>query len=579
MKHTGQAIAVIGMAGRFPGAPNLAAYRALLRQGGSGICTVPPDRWDAEAFYSPGRPKASKMNSTRGGFLDDVRAFDAGFFNIAPAQARAMDPQQRILLETSWAALESANLQASPLAGSLSGVFVGVSNYDYGRIMSRQMQTITAYSGLGTVQCILANRFSYFLKLNGPSLVVDTACSSSLVSVHLACQSLACGEIDLAFAGGINIILAPEVSIGFARAGMLSPDGECKAFDAAANGYVRSEGCGMVLLKRLEDAEADHDPILAVILGSATNHNGLSNGMAAPSTKAQRQLIELALERAKVAPHQIEYVEAHGTGTVLGDPIEMEALKSIFKLSPERQKTLAVGSVKNNIGHLESGAGIAGFIKAVLCVHDGMIPLHRNFQQLNPLISLADSPIRIPTETESWTSAQRLAGVSSFGFGGANAHLILQNYSAPTPATTYRQPCYPVVLSAKSSEALHRLLLLYRDFLDQSELPSLAAIGRITTLGRTHFLFRWGSAVATIDELKRHISDAALRAPDAWLRNDSNVADRGTTISIANADDAIASFVAGGSVDWRHFYPDGIPMREQLPHYPFGREHFWMRED
>lgn len=556
-------IAIIGQAGRFPGAPDLGAYRDLIVQGRSGICRVPADRWDAEAFCSPGRPRAGKMNSTRGGFIPDVRSFDPAFFNITAAQACAMDPQQRVVLETSWAALESANLPADRLAGSATGVFIGVSNYDYGRMMSKDMESITAHSGLGTVQCIVANRLSYFLRLTGPSLTIDTACSSSLVSVHLACRSLACGECDLAFAGGVNLILSPEVSIGFARSGMLSPDGECKAFDAAANGYVRAEGCGIVLLKRLDDARADRDPVIAVIMGSAVNHNAMSNGLSAPSAEAQQKLVRLALQGSGVEPYRVGYVEAHGTGTPLGDPIEMEALKAVFLPSAERTQRCAVGSVKNNIGHLESAAGIAGLVKAAMLVRDGVIPVHCNFDTLNPLISLEGSPLHVPRKSEPWQEQERIAGVSSFGFGGANAHVVLRN-EARTSACPRPTGPYPVVLSAKSGMALRALLAACGDWLDRETTPDIAEIGRISALGRTHFATRWGVAVHHAEELRSRIEDSLARPADA-------APGPGDTTH-----PAVASFCAGHDVDWTRFYSTSCPMEMQFPGHPFLRRSFWM---
>ncbi|MEH1780362.1 MAG: beta-ketoacyl synthase N-terminal-like domain-containing protein [Nostoc sp.] len=416
------AIAIIGMGCRFPKAENPEAFWELLHQGIDAISEVPRSRWNA-----------SNSQVRWGGFLEQVDRFDPQFFGISPREAESIDPQQRLLLEVTWEALENASQAPERLAGSHTGVFIGISNNDYSQLLANYADGNT-YSATGNALSIAANRISYLLDLHGPSWAVDTACSSSLVAVHQACQSLNQGECQMAIAGGVNLILTPQLAIAFAQANMMAKDGRCKTFDAKADGYVRGEGCGIVILKRLDDALRDGDNILATIRGSAVNQDGRSNGITAPNGLAQQAVIQQALANAGVLPSQISYVEAHGTGTSLGDPIEVNALKAALMLercpadgyaTPDRDCWL--GSVKTNIGHLEAAAGIAGLIKVVLCLQHQEIPPHLHLDQINHLISLAETPLSIPLQPQQWLEEKqpRFAGVSSFGFGGTNAHVIL----------------------------------------------------------------------------------------------------------------------------------------------------------
>src|ERR1700682_40050 len=423
-----ESIAIIGVGCRFPGgADDPESFWRLLRDGVDAIREVPPDRWDIEAFYDPDAAAAGKMYTRWCGFLDHVDQVDPEFFGISPREAAGMDPQQRLLLEVAWEALERAAYPPERLAASQTGVYIGACSSDYVRHQFADLNAIDAYAGTGIAHSILANRLSYLLDLQGPSMAVDTACSSSLVAIHLACQSLRTGECRLALAGGVNLILSPEPSIIFSRARMMAADGRCKTFDARADGYVRGEGCGVVVLKRLSDARADGDFIWAVIRGAAVNQDGRSNGLAAPNLLAQQGVIRQALANAGVEPRLIGYVEAHGTGTALGDPIEVEALSEIYG-KPEAGGSCFLGSVKTNMGHLEAAAGIAGLIKAVLCLQRDEIPPHLHFRTLNPNISLEQTRFAIPTVRTPWPadSPARLAAVSSFGFGGTNAHVILE---------------------------------------------------------------------------------------------------------------------------------------------------------
>ena len=426
-------IAVVGIGCRFPGdVTDPESYWDLLVDGRDAISTVPPDRWNADAFYDPDPLAPGRMTTKWGGFLRDVAGFDAEFFGITPREAAAMDPQQRVLLEVAWEALENAGIPPDSLSGSRTGVMAGVYFNEYQSMIATSPQQVDAYTGTGNAHSITVGRISYLLGLRGPAVAVDTACSSSLVAVHLACQSLRLRETDLALAGGVSLNLLPETQIAISAWGLLSPRGRCASFDAAADGFVRGEGAGMVVLKRLTDALRDDDRILAVVRGSAVNQDGRSNGVTAPNTEAQRDVIADALRSGDVAPDAIDYVETHGTGTMLGDPIEFEALAATYGRGAG---SCALGAVKTNFGHLEAAAGIAGFIKAVLAVQRGQIPANLHFSQWNPAIDAAPTRFFVPTENTGWpaTEGPRLAAVSSFGLGGTNAHVIIEQGPQTAP--------------------------------------------------------------------------------------------------------------------------------------------------
>ena len=439
-------IAIVGIGCRFPGASTPDAFWDLIARGADMIGAAPADR-----------PGGAALGA--GGFLETVELFDAGFFGVTPREAEIMDPQQRLLLEVAWEAIEDAGINADTLAGSRTGVFVGISNLDYLRLQEGRAAATDPYAGTGNAFSIAANRLSYLLDLRGPSWAVDTACSSSLVAVHQACENLRAGECDAALAGGVNLILAPQLTSVFTRAGMMSPTHRCRTFDASADGYVRGEGAAMVLLKRLSDAQRDGDTVLAVIRGSAVNQDGRSNGLTAPNGPAQQAVLRDALAAAGVAPSRIGYVEAHGTGTPLGDPIEMQALTSVLAEGRTAAERCAVGSVKTNIGHLESAAGIAGLIKTTLALRQGVIPPSLHFTTVNPHITLDGTPFFVPAAAAAWTRGDqpRLAGVSAFGFGGTNAHVVLEEAPASAlPATGDRteRPAHVLTLSARSETAL-----------------------------------------------------------------------------------------------------------------------------
>ncbi|HEV3170544.1 MAG TPA: type I polyketide synthase [Actinocrinis sp.] len=431
------AIAVVGIGCRLPGGIDSAAqYWHALRGGLDAVGTVPPGRWDG--FVAPDDPVARQV-SRHGGFLADVAGFDAEFFGIAPSEAAAMDPQQRLVLEVAREALDHAAIPAGSLAGTRTGVFVGISGNEYARLTTADLDRVEGWTAPGAALSIAANRLSYAWDLRGPSMAVDTACSSSLVAVHHAVRALVSGECDTALVGGVNVLLSPMVTFAFQRAGALAPDGRCKPFDASADGMVRAEGCAMVALRRLSDAERNGDRVLAVILGTAVNSDGRSNGLLAPNAEAQRALLaEVYQPGGAVAPHALDYVEAHGTGTALGDPVEAGALGAVLGHGRASDQPLLIGSVKSNLGHLEAAAGIAGLAKTVLALHHDELPPQLHFSSPSPHIDFDALALRVVSEAEPWPrySGTATAGVSAFGFGGTNAHILLQEYR-PAPSAVH----------------------------------------------------------------------------------------------------------------------------------------------
>ena len=490
LSDRGTDIAIIGMGCRFPGANDPEQFWQLLKNGKDAISKC--DRWEGDW----------------GGFIDDVDKFDPQFFGITPREAQSIDPQQRLLLEVSWSALENAGVADRSLAGSNTGVFVGISSSDYSQLRLRYGAEIDAYLGTGNAHSIAANRLSYLWDLKGPSMAVDTACSSSLVAIHLASQSLKTGECDRAIAGGVNLMLSPELTQTFKLAGMMAQDGRCKTFDADADGYVRGEGCGVVILKRLSDARQDGDRILAVIKGSALVQDGRSNGLTAPNGLSQQAVIRQALANANISSDLVSYVESHGTGTSLGDPIEVNSLKVV--LGEERAESCYLGSLKTNIGHLEAAAGIAGLIKAVLCLQHEAIPANLHFKRLNPLIDLSNTKIEIPQQLQPWNSETKYAGVSSFGFGGTNAHVILTEAErGQVEKEIVERSLHLFTLSAKSEPALKDLVSSYQNYLADRPEANLADICYTASAGRTHFNYRMAIAVESVAQLREKLANFA----------------------------------------------------------------------
>jgi acyl transferase domain-containing protein/acyl carrier protein len=500
-------IAIIGMGCRFPGgADNPEAYWQLLKNGVDAISEVPRSRWDVDAYFDPDPDAPGKMYTRHGGFVGAVDRFDAQFFGIAPIDALNLDPQQRLLLEVTWEALE----HAGQVAGAVprTGVYVGLFLDDYlqSNFHAADPRDIDAYNTLGLLRGLAAGRLAYVLDLHGPAMQIDTACSSSLLAVHLACQALRDGECDLAVAGGANLTLAPEVTVGLCRMKAMAADGRCKTFDARADGYVRGEGCGIVVLKRLAEAARDGDAIYAVIRGSAVNHDGRSNGLTAPNGTAQKLLIREALADAGVEPGQVQFVEAHGTGTSLGDPIEAIALGEV--LCQERTDRLYIGSVKSNFGHLESAAGAAALMKVALTLHHGAIPPSLHFEQPNPHIPWDRLPLTVPTTLTDWPGGERrIAGVSSFGMSGTNVHMILEQ--PPARQAEASPGFHTLTLSAPSPEALGALARKFEAFVD-SGVP-LRDMCHTSNVGRRHFDHRLALVADSVESLAAQLKTHSIR--------------------------------------------------------------------
>ncbi|MGW2870851.1 SDR family NAD(P)-dependent oxidoreductase [Kitasatospora sp. NPDC001225] len=577
---TTDGIAIIGLALRFPGADTLATLFDHLAAGRSLITEVPAERWSKERYFGDPRNGGERTNSIWAGFIEDADRFDAAFFAISPREAETMDPQQRFALELAWKAVEDAGYRASELAGSRTGVFMGVCHADYAELIERDDVATDAYFPTGTAYSIVANRLSYHFDLHGPSITNDTACSSSLVSVYEAVTALNNGDCDLALAGGVNLCWSPKHFVAFSKAGMLSPTGRAQAFDEGADGFVRGEGGAVLLLKPLARAIADGDPVHGVIKGVGTNHGGRTNSLTVTSPTAQAALIEDVYTRAGVAPGTVGYIEAHGPGTPVGDPIEIVGLKRAFRNLHEAAgtepdpDTTGIGSVKTNIGHLESAAGVAGMVKVVAAMTAGVLPATVNFRNLNPLINLAGSPFYIVDGTRPWPAADgapRRAGVSSFGFGGTNAHVLMEEPHRRTSSAGAPGP-YVVPLSARSPERLRVLAGLLREHLlapESALLPqqSPADIAHTLRVGREPLAVRAALVVADRDQLVAALGtlvSGELPAGDA-----ANPAGAGPELMTA-----VADWLAGGDANWPH-HPGA--QRVRLPTYPFARDRHWYR--
>ena len=512
-KSQNEPIVIVGMGCRFPGgASTPEAFWDLLQNGVDAITEVPPDRWPVNKYYDSDPTAPGKISTRYGGFVEGIEGFDTNFFGISPKETIHLDPQQRLLLEVSWEALERSAINPQKLKGSSTGVFIGICSNDYTqKILSQGYKQIDGYLGTGNSHSTASGRLSYLLGLKGPSLAVDTACSSSLVGIHLATTSLRDRECDLALAGGVNALVSPEFSINFSKAGMLSPDGRCKTFDAKADGYVRSEGCGIVVLKRLSDALAHGDNILAVIRGTAINQDGDTSGLTVPNGPSQQAVIRKALENAGVELGSVSYIEAHGTGTSLGDPIEVGAVGEVFKKTHSQEKPVIMGSVKTNIGHLEGAAGIASLIKVVLQLQHQQIVPSLHFNQPNPYINWDQLPVQVSTEMMSWpgNGLTRVAGVSSFGFSGTNAHVVLEETPSEVKSQKSKvknrdnleRSLHLLTLSAKTETALEDLVSNYQNYLKIYPEIELADICYTANIGRAHFNHRLAVIASDRQEL------------------------------------------------------------------------------
>ena len=534
--------AIVGYAARFPGAADANEFWDVLREGRDAISEVPSDRWDVDEFFDPDPDTPGKVATRRAGFVDDATGFDAPFFGMSTREARMLDPQHRLLLETAWRAVEHSGTAPTSLANSNTGVFVGLATHDYLGMASGELTfpEIEAYMAIGTSNAAAAGRISFRMGLQGPAVAVDTACSSSLVAIHQACQALQLGECDLALAGGANVLLTPATMITFSSAHMLSPDGRCKTFDAAADGYVRGEGCGVIVIKRLEDAINDGDHIRAVIRGSAINQDGASGGLTVPNGVAQQRVIGDALKRAGLTPADVDYLEAHGTGTSLGDPIEAQAAGAALGEGRKDGDPLLIGSAKTNIGHLEAAAGIAGVIKVILSLENELLPAHLHFENPSPHIPWDRLALKVVNEATPWerNDEPRIAGISSFGFAGTNAHVILEEAPERTaqvvdaPADKGADKRFGILpVSARTPEALVQIAEQYRSWLGAHPETTLADFCLTTGVGRAHFEHRAALVVnsketasellgALADDrpapgLVRGVSDATPKT--AWL--------------------------------------------------------------
>lgn len=508
-------IAVVGMGCRFPGNVNdPEALWELLREGKSGIVDIPESRWDTDELIRKNPSLKGKKNLFRAGLLDNIDQFDASFFGISPEEASSLDPRQQLLLQTCWHTLENAKVDPDQLRNSKTGVFVGISLPDnlQESTANNDFEDLGTYEATGIIPSTAAGRISYLLDLKGPSMAVDTACSSSLVSTNLACQSLQSGECDAAIVGGVNLILRPNTHVLLSKMEVISPTGECKTFDAEADGYVRSEGCGMVFLKRLKDARKDGNQVLAVIKGSAVNQDGNSNGLTAPNGLAQQEVMKSALAKAKVSPEEIDYLEAHGTGTSLGDPIEIDAVNRIY--GKQRKRTLYIGSVKTNLGHLESVSGIVGLMKAILVLQKGKIPPHLHFKTPSPFVDWKPY-LKVPTRNISLkkvTHSRHRAAVSSFGLSGTNVHVILEAPETPVQDSSEfsSREDHLICLSADGPDALQAQADQLMMHLNKFDDLSLAGLSRGLNAGRHHFKYRTSWVAESLEDLKKQLKEPVV---------------------------------------------------------------------
>ncbi|WP_162532178.1 type I polyketide synthase [Candidatus Scalindua japonica] len=612
-KSDEQGFAIIGLSCRFPGASNADEFWYNLKDGVDSITEIPEGRWSEKDWFNPDKNSLNTSYTKWGGFLDNVDKFDPLFFNISPAEAEFIEPQQRIFLEEAWKTFEDAGYSLEVLNEKKCGVFVGAIGGDYVKRLSEAALSTSGQALMGTSSAILAARISYFLNLTGPAVTIETACSSSLVAIHQACQSLNTGESDLALAGGVTLMLTPLLHIMTSQVGMPSPEGRCKTFDKSASGIVSGEGCGVVLLKRYNDAVRDNDNIYAVIKGSGINQDGKTNGITAPNRLSQLGLQTGVYAKFKINPRTISYVEAHGTATPLGDPIEVEALTdSFFEYTPDKQ-FCAIGSVKTNIGHTGWAAGVAGVIKAVLCLKNKKLVPSLHYQQSNENIDFENSPFYVNTKLKDWTtddSSLRMAAVNSFGISGTNAHMVIEE--APQRVAQYpefKKPSYLICLSAKTMKALDQRLKDLQGYLQRisrvvssvSEKSLLANMSYTLLSGRSHFNHRCAIVVKDLIHLKETLRGAIeQKSAKNVLRNSIVRQDRKQialkkygnqlieTLSVSNEEDyqsyqdnllALADLYAQGyELAWEPLFKEGIHLRIPLPTYPFARERYWVPE-
>ncbi len=599
------AIAIIGMSGRFPGAQNLDEYWANLAAGVDSVKEVPPERWDVRKYYDPDPKKKDRSSSKWGGFVSDIDKFDPLFFNISPAEARLMDPQQRLFLEESWKALEGAGYSPELLSKVRCGVYVGVMNNDYNRLVPLvDPDRSPALQLMGNSNSILAARIAYLLNLKGPAVALDTACSSSLVALHLAVKSLLAGDADLMLAGGVTLYITEDPYIQMSKAGMLSPQGRCKAFDDRADGFVPGEGAGVVVLKRLADARRDGDHVYGVIRGSGINQDGKTNGISAPSSDAQKELELQVYQRSGISPETLTYVEAHGTGTKLGDPIEVEALTEAFAQYTHRKQFCFLGSVKTNLGHTSAAAGVAGLIKVLLSFKHQQLPPSLHFERANSNIDFSATPFIVNTVLRDWAvpgNGPRRAAISGFAFSGTNAHVVLEEPPAPgvVPRESRGTPQL-ITFSAKTEEALTRRLADMAAWLRRhGEAHRLADIAYTLLIGRAHHKVRTAFVVHSHRELLEglEVALAGREVPyqlpyepqGAAQKLDPLLKELGSRLITELAEPGTRSgeelgekllslaslYMKNCPLGWNGLFP-GRHLRVPLPAYPFARERHWV---
>lgn len=578
-------IAVIGMACRFPQAPDLDAFWQLLSAGRDAISEIPFERWDWREFFDPNPNTDGKKHYNRwGGFLDEVDQFDPLFFHVSPKEATLMDPQQRLFLEVVWRALEHAGYAGNALAGSEVGVFAGCTNNHYDKLCHINESEDHYISALGNWNAVLPSRVSYFLDLQGPSIVIDTLCSSTLVAVHLACDSLRRGECSAAIAGGVNLVLTPDHFITASKLKAHAPDGRCKAFDYRADGFTTGEGVVAVILKPLAAAVSSGDTVYGVIKGSAINHDGRTNGIMAPNPKSQTRVIRRALRVAGVSAKSISYVECHGTGTALGDPIEIDGLSRAFEADQVDKACCAIGSVKTNIGHLEAASGGAGLIKLLLALGHRQLPASLHYQRANPLIKFDDTPFYVNTTLTPWRAPGVLrAGISSFGLSGVNAHMILEE--APVvAAASIAMASYLLPISARSQTSLRELINRYRVYLETQSNIDLRDLCWTASTGAGQFahriVFIGTSRQELIDalggfSLDKEIPDEQMLRIISTLITHTPAAGNPPTGTNDPWLCAAQSYLAGKSVDWTSLYGTPQARHVPLPPYPFERARYW----
>ncbi len=594
-RRSDEKIAIVGMSGRYPDADNLSQFWRNLVESKNSIKVIPPDRWDVDAYYDPTPGKPGKVYCKWLGLLDGAENFDPMFFQISPSEAEVMDPQHRLFMQESYRAFEDASYSGAALSNQKCGVYLGIMSSEYSFLLSKGNSLNVETTGNSFA--IGAARIAYHLNLKGPAIPIDTACSSSLVAIHLASQALLNHEIDMGLAGGVSLYLIPESYVGMCRAGMLSRDGQCKTFDNSADGFVPGEGVGTVVLKRLSDAERDGDSIYGVIIGSGINQDGKTNGITAPSVNSQIELEREIYRRYGIDAASISYVETHGTGTKLGDPIELEALATVFKEHTDRKHFCALGAVKSNIGHVSGAAGVAGVHKVLLSLRHRKLVPNVNLVKENTLFDFANSPFYINNSVQDWTAApgqKRRAAVSAFGFSGTNAHIVIEEYVPAARRDTVAKQPYIVPLSARTAAQLRSQAEDLLGFLVQADADpvgtdfALRDLAYTLQIGRDAMRERCAWVVGSISELKTQLrafvaeetnSGAWHRGSVARTQDSTVLTDEAAMLQKQSAKQQTAALAAlwaeGATVQWRSFYTDTLPLRMHLPSYPFAKERYW----